>query len=38
VVAAGVAWAVVQKGTNGPDTLWGTNRGDTQYGKGGNDK
>jgi hypothetical protein len=38
VVAAGVAWAVVQNGTNGPDTLRGTNRFDNQNGKGGNDK
>jgi hypothetical protein len=38
VVAAGVAWAAVQRRTSGPDTLVGTNRDDSQYGNGGNDK
>jgi hemolysin type calcium-binding protein len=37
VVASGVAWAVNKIGTNGPDTLKGTNKADNLLGKGGND-
>jgi Ca2+-binding RTX toxin-like protein len=37
VVASGVAWAVVQTGTDGNDRLSGTNDGDTQYGLDGDD-
>jgi len=32
-----VAWAVTKIGTNGPDTLRGTNKADNLIGKGGND-
>jgi len=37
VVASGVAWAVNKVGTNGPDTLIGTNNADNLIGQGGND-
>ncbi len=37
VVGSGVALAVNKIGTNGPDTLRGTNRADNLLGKGGND-
>jgi hypothetical protein len=37
VVASGVAWAVNKIGTNGPDTLIGTNNADNLLGRGGND-
>ncbi len=38
VVASGVALAVNKIGTNGPDTLRGTNKADNLIGKGGNDR
>ena len=34
VVASGLAWAVTKIGTNGPETLRGTNRDDNLIGKG----
>jgi Ca2+-binding RTX toxin-like protein len=37
LVASGVALAVTLIGTNGPDTLWGTNKADNLSGKGDND-
>jgi hypothetical protein len=37
VVAAGVAWAELQEGTAGPDTLQGTAQADQQFGRGGQD-
>jgi hypothetical protein len=37
LLASGVAWAVNKIGTNGPDTLRGTNGNDNLIGKGGND-
>ena len=37
LLASGVAWAVNKIGTNGPDTLRGTNGDDNLLGKGGND-
>ncbi len=37
LLASGVAWAVNKIGTNGPDTLIGTNNADNLIGKGGND-
>ena len=37
VLASGVAWAVNEVGTNGPDTLRGTHEDDNLVGKGGND-
>ena len=37
VVAAGVAWAALQEGTDGPDTLNGTAQADRQFGLGGQD-
>jgi Ca2+-binding RTX toxin-like protein len=37
LLASGVAWAVNKVGTNGPDTLRGTNEDDNLLGKGGND-
>jgi Ca2+-binding RTX toxin-like protein len=37
LLASGVAWAVNEIGTDGPDTLRGTNRGDNLSGEGGND-
>jgi Ca2+-binding RTX toxin-like protein len=37
VVASGVAWAVNKIGTDGPDTLRGTNGDDNLIGRGGND-
>ena len=37
LVASGVAWAVNKVGTNGPDTLRGTNRAYKLAGRGGND-
>ena len=37
LVASGVALAVNKIGTNGPDTLRGTNEGDNLLGRGGND-
>jgi Ca2+-binding RTX toxin-like protein len=37
LLASGVAWAVNKIGTNGPDTLRGTNGDDNLIGKGGND-
>jgi Ca2+-binding RTX toxin-like protein len=38
LLASGVAWAVNKVGTNGPNTLRGTDRADNLSGKGGNDK
>jgi Ca2+-binding RTX toxin-like protein len=38
VLASGVALAVNEIGTDGPDTLRGTNRADNLSGEGGNDK
>jgi Ca2+-binding RTX toxin-like protein len=38
LLASGVAWAVNKIGTDGPDTLWGTNGNDNLIGKGGNDR
>jgi Ca2+-binding RTX toxin-like protein len=38
LLASGVAWAVNKIGTDGPDTLWGTNKADHLIGKGGNDR
>ena len=38
VVASGLAWALNRIGTDGPDTLRGTNKADNLLGKGGNDK
>src|ERR687898_891264 len=38
LVASGVAWAVNKIGTDGPDTLRGTNGNDNLIGKGGNDR
>ena len=37
VVASGLAWALNRIGTDGPDTLRGTNGDDNLIGKGGND-
>jgi Ca2+-binding RTX toxin-like protein len=37
VLASGVALAVNKVGTDGPDTLRGTNRADNLFGLGGND-
>ncbi len=37
LLASGVAWAVNEVGTNGPDTLRGTHEDDNLLGKGGND-
>src|SRR5918997_3338658 len=37
LLASGVAWAVNKIGTDGPDTLRGTNRADNLSGKAGND-
>jgi hypothetical protein len=37
LLASGVAWAVTKIGTDGPDTLTGTNNADNLIGKGGND-
>ena len=37
LVARGVAWAFNRIGTDGPDTLRGTNRADNLLGEGGND-
>ena len=37
LLASGVALAVNKVGTNGPDTLRGTNEDDNLLGKGGND-
>ena len=37
LLASGVAWAVNKIGTDGPDTLRGTNKADNLIGKGGND-
>jgi hypothetical protein len=37
LLASGVAWAVNKIGTNGPDTLRGTNGNDNLLGKGGSD-
>jgi Ca2+-binding RTX toxin-like protein len=37
VLASGVALAVNKIGTNGPNTLRGTNKADNLLGKGGND-
>ncbi len=37
LLASGVAWAVTKIGTDGPDTLRGTNKADNLIGKGGND-
>ena len=37
VLASGVALAVNEVGTNGPDTLRGTSKGDNLLGRGGND-
>ena len=37
LLASGVAWAVNEVGTNGPDTLRGTNRADNLLGRGGGD-
>ena len=38
LLASGVAWAVTKIGTNGPDTLRGSNKADNLIGRGGNDK
>ncbi len=35
VLASGLAWAVNKVGTNGPDTLRGTNEADNLLGRGG---
>src|SRR3712207_1884748 len=37
LLASGVAWAVNEIGTNGPDTLRGTHEDDNLLGRGGND-
>ncbi len=37
VFASGVAWAINKVGTNGPDTIKGTNKADNLIGKSGND-
>jgi Ca2+-binding RTX toxin-like protein len=37
LLASGVAWAVNEVGTNGPNTLRGTDRADNLSGRGGND-
>ncbi len=37
LLASGVAWAVNEVGTNGPDTFRGTDRADNLSGRGGND-
>jgi Ca2+-binding RTX toxin-like protein len=37
LLASGVAWAVNEVGTDGPDALTGTNRADNLLGKGGSD-
>ena len=37
LLTSGVAWAVNKVGTNGPDTLRGTDRADKLAGRGGND-
>lgn len=37
LLASGVAWAVTLNGTNGSDTLWGTDRADFLKGMGGSD-
>jgi Ca2+-binding RTX toxin-like protein len=37
LLASGVALAVNKVGTNGPDTLRGTNKADNLLGRGGND-
>ncbi len=37
LLASGVAWAINKIGTDGPDTLRGTNRADNLSGKAGND-
>jgi Ca2+-binding RTX toxin-like protein len=37
LVGSGVAWALNKVGTNGPDTLKGTKKGDNLIGRGGND-
>jgi Ca2+-binding RTX toxin-like protein len=38
LVASGLALAVNKVGSDGPDTLWGTNEADNLVGKGGNDR